>query len=203
MTSADTAKAAGRVVLLAPDLENLPGFETALAAGWSPDPRRASDEAYIFGKLHRLRQDRSKFLDELNSDSKPHPLTTHLFCIWDGEFCGSISLRFQAGTEELPPEVSGHVGYSVVPWKQRNGHATAALKLLLAVAKKEGLDRLVILCKEDNHASRRVIERNGGELFLRGPHPSDRSDQIKLYFRLRPGAPADVKGAIHFQADGA
>jgi hypothetical protein len=32
-----------------------------------------------------------------------------------------------------------------------------------------------------------VIERNGGELFTRGPHSSDRADQIKLYFWLKPG----------------
>ncbi|MFL5015033.1 MAG: GNAT family N-acetyltransferase [Rhizobium sp.] len=193
MISAETAKPGTRIVLLPPDLENLSGFEAALAAGWSPDPRRAGDEAYVHGELQRLRQDRSRFLDDLIPDGKwragsgSPPLTTRLFWIWDGEFCGSISLRFQAGTEELPQEVSGHVGYSVVPWKQRNGHATAALSLLLGVAAKEGLDRLVILCNEDNDASRRVIERNGGELFMRGPHPSDRPDQIKLYFWLTPG----------------
>ncbi|MGO7588581.1 GNAT family N-acetyltransferase [Rhizobium leguminosarum] len=193
MISGDTAKPAGPVVLLPPDLENLSGFESALAAGWSPDPRRAGDEAFVHGELQRLRRDRAKFLDDLIPDGRrcagsgPPPLTNRPFWIWDGEFCGSISLRFQAGSEELPPEVSGHVGYSVVPWKQGNGHATAALSLLMAVASKEGLDRLVILCNEDNDASRRVIERNGGELFMRGPHPSDRPDQIKLYFWLKPG----------------
>ncbi|MGZ2428787.1 putative acetyltransferase [Rhizobium redzepovicii] len=146
------------------------------------------------GELQRLRQHRSGFLngliagDQRGSGIRSPELITRLFWIWDGEFCGSISLRFQAGTEELPSEVSGHVGYSVVPWKQRNGHATTALKLLLLVAAKEGLHRLVILCNEDNHASRRVIERNGGELFMRGPHPSDRPDQLKLYFRLKAGA---------------
>ncbi|MGR9450111.1 GNAT family N-acetyltransferase [Rhizobium leguminosarum] len=193
MTSGETAKSAGRVVLLQPDLENLSGFEAALAAGWSPDPRRAGNEAHVHGELQRLRQNRLGFLHDLIPDGRQRagfgspPLTTRLFWVWDGEFCGSISLRFQAGTEELPPEVSGHVGYSVVPWKQRNGHATTALSLLMAVASKEGLDRLVVLCNEDNDASRRVIERNGGELFMRGPHPSDRPDQIKLYFWLRPG----------------
>jgi len=193
MTSGETAKSAGRVVLLQPDLEHLSGFEAALAAGWSPDPRRAGNEAHVHGELQRLRQNRLGFLHDLIPDGRQRagfgspPLTTRLFWIWDGEFCGSISLRFQAGTEELPPEVSGHVGYSVVPWKQRNGHATTALSLLMAVASKEGLDRLVVLCNEDNDASRRVIERNGGELFMRGPHPSDRPDQIKLYFWLRPG----------------
>ncbi|MGO8503802.1 GNAT family N-acetyltransferase [Rhizobium leguminosarum] len=194
MTSVETAKPVGPVILLPPDLENLSGFEAALAAGWSPNPRRAGDEAYVYGELQRLRQDRSRFLDDLIPDGRRHAgsgsphLTTRLFWIWDGEFCGSISLRFQAGTEELPPEVSGHVGYSVVPWKQRNGHATAALSLLMAVASKEGLDRVVVLCNEDNDASRRVIERNDGELFMRGPHPSDRPDRIKLYFWLKPGA---------------
>ncbi|MHC2360952.1 GNAT family N-acetyltransferase [Rhizobium leguminosarum] len=193
MTSGETAKSAGRVVLLQPDMENLSGFEAALAAGWSPDPRRAGDEAHVHGELQRLRQNRLGFFHDLIPDGRQRagfgspPLTTRLFWIWDGEFCGSISLRFQAGTEELPPEVSGHVGYSVVPWKQRNGHATTALSLLMAVASKEGLDRLVVLCNEDNDASWRVIERNGGELFMRGPHPSDRPDQIKLYFWLRPG----------------
>ncbi|NEH47327.1 GNAT family N-acetyltransferase [Rhizobium leguminosarum] len=194
MTSGETTMPAGAVILLPPDLETLSGFEAALAAGWSPDPRRADDEAYVYGELQRLRQDRSRFLDDLIPDGRRHAgsgsphLTTRLFWIWDDEFCGRISLRFQAGTEELPPEVSGHVGYSVVPWKQRNGHATAALGLLMAVASKEGLDRVVVLCNEDNDASRRVIERNGGELFMRGPHPSDRPDQIKLYFWLKPGA---------------
>ncbi|ANL28426.1 GCN5-related N-acetyltransferase protein [Rhizobium phaseoli] len=189
MTPGDPAKTAGRVTLLAPDRENLSGFEAALAAGWSPDPRRAGDEAYIGGELQRLRRDRSRFLADLLGGGEPGsaaPLTTHLFWIWDGEFCGSISLRFQPGTEELPPEVSGHVGYSVVPWKRRNGHATAALGLLLAFAAKQGLARLVILCNEENDVSRRVIERNGGQFFLRGPHPSDRQDQLKLYFWLHP-----------------
>ena len=39
--------------------------------------------------------------------------------MWDGEFCGSIGFRWQPGTSALPPYVLGHIGYSVVPWKQR------------------------------------------------------------------------------------
>ncbi|ARO24576.1 GNAT family N-acetyltransferase [Rhizobium sp. S9] len=192
MTSGDAATPSGCVTLLAPDLENLLGFEAALAAGWSPDPRRAGDQAYIGGELQRLRQDKLKFLDDLSPGDRQRtvsgsPLTVLLFWIWDGEFCGSINLRFLQGTEQLPPEVSGHVGYSVVPWKQRSGRATAALGLLLDVAAKQGLTRLVVLCDEDNDASRRVIERNGGQFFMRGPHPSDRPKRTKLYFWLHPG----------------
>ena len=51
--------------------------------------------------------------------------------MWDGEFCGSINARWQHGTTALPPTCLGHIGYSVVPWKQRRGYATRALALLL------------------------------------------------------------------------
>jgi predicted acetyltransferase len=83
----------------------------------------------------------------------------------DGEVCGSINFRHQPGTEELPAYCSGHVGYSVAPWKRRRGMATAALALMLDEirAAGTGLRRVRITCDEDNDASRRVIERNGGE----------------------------------------
>ena len=35
--------------------------------------------------------------------------------LWDGEFCGSIGLRWQPGTTALPPHCLGHIGYAVVP----------------------------------------------------------------------------------------
>ncbi|WP_246216042.1 GNAT family N-acetyltransferase [Microvirga makkahensis] len=73
-------------------------------------------------------------------------------------------LRFRPGTEELPPYTLGHIGYSVVSWKPRRGYATAALGLLLPIAQEEGLERVLITCKETNVASRRVIEANGGVL---------------------------------------
>ena len=59
--------------------------------------------------------------------------------MWDGAFCGTIGLRWRPGTEELPPHVLGHVGYSVVPWKRRLGYATAAVGAILADAAAEGL----------------------------------------------------------------
>src|SRR5207342_659181 len=59
--------------------------------------------------------------------------------MWDGEFCGSIGLRWQPGTTELPPHCLGHIGYAVVPWKRGRGYATRALRELLPQAKREGL----------------------------------------------------------------
>ena len=91
------------------------------------------------------------------------PLIHRLFWIWDGEFCGTISLRFQSGTEELPPHVSGHVGYSVVPWKQRHGYATEGARAALDFAFREvSIQRVVSLIRIDNTASERVARRLGG-----------------------------------------
>ena len=84
--------------------------------------------------------------------------------MWDGEFCGTIGLRWQAGTSELPPQYLGHIGYSVVPWKRRLGYATLALALLLPEAKLIGLAYVEITTDLDNHVSQRVILANGGVL---------------------------------------
>lgn len=59
--------------------------------------------------------------------------------IWDGEVAGSIGLRWQRGTAELPPHVLGHIGYAVMPWKRRRGHATEAVRLMLGEARALGL----------------------------------------------------------------
>ena len=181
------------ITLVEPDLENLRGFEAALAAGWSPDPRRAGDRDYIDALLMTLRQNRAAFLANLTKrdvtlpqpdGTAGHCLRSLQFWIWDGEFCGNTNLRFRPGTIELPPQVSGHIGYSVVPWKQGNGYATMALKRVLGLARDQSLRQVVILCDEQNHASRRVIERNGGILFETAPHASDRPDRLKLHFRI-------------------
>ena len=84
--------------------------------------------------------------------------------IWDGEFCGSISLRWQEGTDTLPPYVLGHIGYAVVPWKRGRGYATEALRRMLIEARSVGLKRLEITTDPGQSRLQRVIEAQWGRI---------------------------------------
>jgi predicted acetyltransferase len=153
--------------LLPPSLDGLPGYVAALEAGWSPDTMRdVSGE-----QLAVYRRDPAALIDELTrqggtiitaSGAVMPKLPNRVLWLDDGDFCGSINLRFQPGTEALPPQVSGHIGYAVVPWKRRRGYATEALGQMLAVAREVGLGRVQLTCDPDNDISQRVILKNGG-----------------------------------------
>jgi len=105
--------------------------------------------------------------------------------LWDGEFCGSIGFRWQEGTTALPPHCLGHIGYAVVPWKQRLGYAKAALAQLLPEAKSIGLSFVEITTDPDNAASQRVILSNGGVLVEQFTKPLQFGGKPGLRYRIK------------------
>jgi predicted acetyltransferase len=160
--------------LVWPSREYLFSYVAALERGWSPDNvrgRAAAEE-----QLARIAADPDAFLASLvDTDATGEPITLpdgsvvqrlpgYSRWMWDGDFCGSIGLRWQHGTEALPPHCLGHIGYAVVPWKQGRGYATRALHEVLREAKAEGLRYVEITTAPENLASQRVIQRNGGVL---------------------------------------
>lgn len=160
--------------LVRPAAEHLPSYVAALKSGWSADNVRGAAAARE--ELEKIEHDAAQFLAGLHDrEARGGPVTLpdgsqvprlpgYRMWMWDGEFCGSIGLRWQPGSSELPPYVLGHIGYAVVPCKRGRGYATQALKLLLPEAKKEGLDYVYITTQPDNAASQRVIRANGGVL---------------------------------------
>ena len=85
----------------------------------------------------------------------------------------------------LPPHVLGHVGYGVVPWKQRRGYATRALALQLPACRREGLAYVELTTDRDNLASQKVITANGGvlvEAFFADQHGKE---QLRFRIPLR------------------
>ena len=158
--------------LVSPSREYLPSYVAALERGWSPD--NIGGQATARAERARITANADEFLASIvEKDPSGRQFTLpdgttvprlpgYRRWMWDGEFCGSISLRWQPGTEALPPYCLGHIGYGVVPWKRRLGYATRALRELLGAAKAEGLRYVEVTTGPDNAASRRVIEVNGG-----------------------------------------
>jgi predicted acetyltransferase len=158
--------------LVWPSREYLPSYIAALERGWSPDNLRGPVAARE--ELQRIARDADAFLASLvDREGAGGPITLpdgtrvprlpgYRRWMWDGKFCGSIGFRWQRGTEALPPYCLGHIGYSVVPWKQRRGYATGALREVLRDAQAMGLRYVEITTAPDNVPSQRVIEGNGG-----------------------------------------
>jgi predicted acetyltransferase len=93
-------------------------------------------------------------------------------------------LRWQPGTEALPPYCLGHIGYTVVTWKQRRGYATQALGEILRDAKAEGLRYVELTTSPDNLASRKVIEANGGIFVEEFATPSSLGGHVEVRYRV-------------------
>ena len=87
---------------------------------------------------------------------------TVLWWVTDETFLGQVQIRHSL-TERLR-DVGGHIGFEVRPSVRRRGHATRMLAAALPVAEGLGIDPALITCASGNLASRKVIERSGGEI---------------------------------------
>jgi predicted acetyltransferase len=182
-----------------PAMEHLPGYVDALERGWSADNVRG--EAAAREELAKLREDAALFVAQqqdrealggpvtLPDGSRVDRLPGFKMWLWDGEFCGTIGLRWQRGTTDLPPHCLGHIGYAIVPWKQRRGYATLALQQMLPLARAEGLPFVEITTDPANVASQRVIEANGGVLFERFVKPASFGSADGLRYRISLARP--------------
>ncbi|WP_061038406.1 GNAT family N-acetyltransferase [Vibrio coralliirubri] len=80
-----------------------------------------------------------------------------------GNIIGVIRVRHNIENEFLSLE-AGHIGYDIAPSFRGRGYGKQILKLALIEAKALGINRALVTADEDNYASRKVIEANGGEL---------------------------------------
>ncbi len=76
---------------------------------------------------------------------------------------GAIRIRHNIDNEFLTLE-AGHIGYDIAPSQRGKGNGKLMLKLVLPYAKALGIEKALITADDDNLASRKVIEANGGEL---------------------------------------
>ena len=71
-------------------------------------------------------------------------------------------LHFRHWLKEYTAQYVGHIGYSVRPGERRKGYASEMLRQVLPICRAQGLDRVLVCCRVENEASRRVILKNGG-----------------------------------------
>jgi predicted acetyltransferase len=80
----------------------------------------------------------------------------------DAEIVGRVSLRY--ALNDVLRERGGHIGYVVLAAHRRRGYATEMLRQALLLAREHGIEEVIVTCDDNNVASARVIERNGGVL---------------------------------------
>jgi predicted acetyltransferase len=182
------------LTLVWPAREYLAGYVAALERGWLPDNTRG--EAAAHEELTRIAADPDGFIASQVDRAAAGPpivlpdgtavprLPGINRWLWDGEFCGRISFRWQPGTEALPTHCLGHIGYTVVPWKQRRGYATRALGGMLRDARAAGLRYVEITTEPHNLASQRVITANGGVLVEAFVAPASLGSRRELRYRV-------------------
>jgi len=180
--------------IVTPTLELLPDFVLALREGFAPgtvNPARVRQDAF-----DRIASDPVLYIAQMTDPEAAGPdvqlpngqivkrLPGMTKWMWDDGFVGMISLRWQPGTDELPPHVLGHIGYAVAEWKQRRGYATQALAQMLDLARAQGLGSVQITTTPDNLASQKVILKNGGVLEYDGPAPEEQGGGPLLRYRI-------------------
>ncbi len=85
------------------------------------------------------------------------------FLVDEDKFLGVIHIRTELNEALL--RYAGNIGYGMNPKYWRQGYGTMLLKLGLQKARELGLkDKVLITCDDDNIASAKIIEKNGGVL---------------------------------------
>jgi predicted acetyltransferase len=91
------------------------------------------------------------------------PSTTYLVVTrGNHRLIGMIDIRHRLNDHLL--KVGGHIGYSVRKSERCKGYATEMLALALKECKKNGIEKVLLTCHQNNIASARTIIHNGGVL---------------------------------------
>jgi predicted acetyltransferase len=125
-----------------------------------------------FGKYVR---DRLDWKEGKNLPEGWVPGSTFWLVRGDNVIVGTSSLRHRL-TEHLR-NIGGHIGFNIRPSERGKGYGTAILALTLEKAKELGLKRVLVTCDDNNIASAKVIEKNGG--ILEDKYSNDKLEQHK------------------------
>ncbi|WP_407310079.1 GNAT family N-acetyltransferase [Desulfosporosinus sp. SB140] len=108
------------------------------------------------------------------------PSYTYWLTDMDDQIRGVVRIRTSLNNEFVR-KYAGHIGYDISPLSRRKGYGNTLLKLALEKAAMINLDKVLITCNEDNIASQRVIENNGG-VFESVIFSEEKNKQLRRYW---------------------
>lgn len=76
----------------------------------------------------------------------------------------------------------GNIGYVIRPTEIRKGYGKEILRLGLLKARIQGLKKVYIDCRENNVASKKIIEKNGGIFIKRKKDKNKKSNPASLHY---------------------
>lgn len=109
------------------------------------------------------------------------PLPTSTYELVEGSDCiGKLQIRHSPSkSASFPESFENHIYYEIYPEFRKQGYGKKILELGLEEVRKMGLKEVILTCTEENKASQKIIEANGG-IFLDKQMSSD-GEMIRKY----------------------
>ena len=158
--------------LVKPNLKYKKSFQNALKEFIAEGRKNEGDPKDVEGYLEKARL----FDKGINLPKGKVPAST-FWLIDKGSFIGRVGIRKKLNKDLR--EKGGHIGYVIRPSKRKMGYGSKILELALKKAKKLNINKILITCDEDNPASQKIIERNGGQLHKQSVY---NGVEIRLYY---------------------
>ena len=102
-----------------------------------------------------------KLLETESQNPDWSPMTTYYF-FRDGVICGKTDCRWELDKGNLAT-IGGHIGYTTAPAYRQQGIMTELLAFSLDRYRERGIVPVLITAAKENLASRRTIEKQGGQ----------------------------------------
>ena len=157
-----------RAELVAPSLRHTRSYVAALHEGF----RRGAQERLSERRIYQIEADFAAYIDAITDQTGSVRLPTgqivpkvpfSVFWLVEGdEFIGETHVRHKLNDYLI--KEGGNVGYGIRPSRRGQGYGKLILALALDECRRIGLARVLLTCLQDNVASARIIEANGGEL---------------------------------------
>jgi predicted acetyltransferase len=122
------------------------------------------NDVYYYAKYKKALDNFEEYIHDIQNDSIGINLPegavqcSTFWLIDQEEVVGVVRVRHQE------VEHAGHIGYDISPYSRNKGYGTQILKLALEKAKAIGITEVILTCRADNIASRKIIEKNHGKL---------------------------------------